>query len=128
MQQLKNAGGLRLVRKGHAADSIVKYDAINKAIVSQEQYYVSSVTNAMEASYSVMDQTIFVDTAYYRRPLLTEKVPPPLTKDAEKLRVLFNTVMIHQLITAKYNLLLQQQLEYARNFLPYLAKQYKLED
>jgi hypothetical protein len=126
MQQLKNAGGLRLVRKGHAADSIVKYDANNKAIVSQEQYYISSVTNAMEASYLVMDQTIFVDTSYYKRPFLTEKTPPPLTNNDEKLRVLFNTVMIHQLITAKYNLLLEQQLEYARTFIPYLHRQYKI--
>ncbi|HEX8331457.1 MAG TPA: hypothetical protein VF622_02475 [Segetibacter sp.] len=43
MQQLKSAGGLRLIRNGPARDSILKYDSYTKDIINQQTFLANEV-------------------------------------------------------------------------------------
>ena len=62
MQQLRNAGGLRLIRNKTAIDSIIAYDALARDITVEEgaitHYYVSldNITNKM-LSYRKMNES-----------------------------------------------------------------------
>jgi hypothetical protein len=39
LSQLKNSGGMRLIRKKQAVDSIISYDDISKKLADQQAYY-----------------------------------------------------------------------------------------
>jgi hypothetical protein len=53
--QLKNSGGMRLIRKKKAAESIMAYDNSGKKLVNQQSYYEMYLTSTSEASAKMMN-------------------------------------------------------------------------
>ena len=53
MQQLKNAGGLRLIRKEQAAKGIINYDALSKDFSQEEQNISDAQKKYMDAIMKV---------------------------------------------------------------------------
>ena len=59
MQQLKNSGGLRLIRKHHVADSIAKYDVTVRFLSMQNELEESLINDYRETASNIFDARIF---------------------------------------------------------------------
>jgi hypothetical protein len=59
MQQLKNSGGLRLIRKHNVADSIAKYDATIRFLLRQGELEETLINDYREAAPNIFDARIF---------------------------------------------------------------------
>lgn len=57
--QLKNAGGLRLIRNQRVVDSIMKYDLLVRNIVTLSQIELGSVDHYRDISVRVFDGSVF---------------------------------------------------------------------
>jgi len=59
MQQLKNAGGLRLIRKLFVADSITSYDAAVRMLLRQQEVEETAVVNYAMIAHKFFDGRVF---------------------------------------------------------------------
>ncbi len=59
MQQLKNSGGLRLIRKHNVADSIAKYDVTIRFLIRQGELEETLINDYREAAPNIFDARIF---------------------------------------------------------------------
>ena len=59
MQQLKNSGGLRLIRKHHVADSIAKYDVTIRFLSRQGELEETLINDYRETAPNIFDARIF---------------------------------------------------------------------
>ena len=96
MQQLKNAGGLRLIRNRTALDSILKYDAYTKDIMNQQTYLADKVfQKVFDLQKQCVDNLkIGKLVAEFRQ---TNKPPSPgyifSTKDYQKLNEYYSSLV-----------------------------------
>jgi hypothetical protein len=127
MLQLKNSGGLRFIKKEHAADSIAKYDNEIKIIYASENMYNSATEAAAAATHETLDYTIFYDTAYFKNGAFTVKPVQLLTNDPQKLKYFFNKVIYEKGATENYTRNLQSRLPFLKSLVQYLQTAYKLE-
>lgn len=127
MLQLKNSGGLRLIRKHHVADSIAKYDNGVKILYSAESIYSNASNLMILATHDVLDYTIFYDSSYYKNDQLTNKFIPLLSDDPKKMKEFFNKVNYGIGATKNYINNLQQRHSYAQHLVEFLKKEYEIE-
>ena len=127
MLQLKNSGGLRLIRKHHVADSIAKYDNGVKVLYSAENIYADASNLAMLATQEVLDYTVFYDTSYYRNGQFTNKFIPLLSDDKTKMKGFFNKINYAVGATQNYINNMHQRLTYAKRLVEFLKKEYGIE-
>jgi hypothetical protein len=59
MQQLKNSGGLRLIRKHNVADSIAKYDVTIRFLLGQGELEERVINDYRETAPNIFDARIF---------------------------------------------------------------------
>src|SRR6188768_3379228 len=74
LDQLKNAGGLRLIRKRHVVDSIQLYDQQIKRMVLRDLFETDEMRYAVRLSYKMIDgimlSNIYADTNYFNNNTL----------------------------------------------------------
>jgi hypothetical protein len=94
LQQLKNAGGLRLLEE-EDADSIIKYDAFLRLVLKTEStsmqekaYQVRGTRNSVFVFSEIMDTT-------FGRAVMPEKLEM-FTKDKDLLNKFFNEVLVYR--------------------------------
>jgi hypothetical protein len=124
MQQLKNAGGLRLIRNKGAVDSILLYDSYNKGIVGQGERYRDNVVKALDATDFIIDWRIFDGTD--PNSLLTLQTIPLLNPTKEQLQYFINRIIKQKGVSIIYQGYLQDQFQRAARILPFLQKEYRL--
>ncbi len=127
MQQLKNSGGLRFIRKKHAADSIAKYLIQLEAIYASEAVYLTATNTAINASHEVLDYSVYYDSTYHNNKGFTEKPLTILVTDPFKLKVFFNKVDFELGATRMYVMNLERRRPFMIDLLNYLKKEYQLE-
>ena len=66
MLQLKNSGGLRLIKRKTVADSISSYDYHVKIIYAAEVFYSNTTDYAIKADREVLDYSNNYDSSYVR--------------------------------------------------------------
>ena len=59
MQQLKNSGGLRLIRKHNVADSIAKYDVAIRFLSRQGELEETLINDYRETAPNIFDARLF---------------------------------------------------------------------
>jgi hypothetical protein len=59
MTQLKNAAGMRLIRKKIAADSILQYDGFSKKLMNQQAWYENMLKEFVELGMSIFNYKYF---------------------------------------------------------------------
>jgi hypothetical protein len=59
MQQLKNSGGMRLIRKHNVADSIAKYDVTTRFLSRQGELEETQIQSYRESAANIFDARIF---------------------------------------------------------------------
>ncbi len=127
LTQLKS-GNLRLIQRGHVADSILKYDLMNSTAETQWQQYHLIFNDYILTLEQTFDITILLDTTYTKDRKLSDKLPPAVTTDKEKLKLYFNKVIALLVSSGDYLKYLKVQSNYARSLIAYLTKEYHLED
>jgi hypothetical protein len=127
MLQLKNSGGLQVIRRDHVADSIGKYDNEVKYIYAAETLYWNTSDQANLATQDVLDYSIFYDTSYFNKGQFTNKFIPLKSDDPQKIKGLFNKVHYEIGGTRNYIDNLQRRLPFAIQLIYFLKKEYEIE-
>ena len=78
MQQLKNSGGLRLIRKRNATDSIIIYDAKVGALEKLEQRELNYVDYCLSSTYKILDGLIYDHMIYDETEIRKPDLNPAL--------------------------------------------------
>jgi hypothetical protein len=126
LQQLKNAGGLRLIRKQAASDSIISYDNMVKEVEEQEEDLHDANHGASILTLQIFDHDS-PNNPWINRTL----VPKPeklnlLTKDPAKLGEFFNAVVGFKITLVVYCGRLEELKNYAERQIIFLKKEYSL--
>ena len=119
MLQLKNSGGLRYIRRDHAADSIANYSVQITYVYSAEQSYVQGTQAAIDAAEEVVE----LDPPGDGGPA----VWPVFTKDPHQWLVFFNKVYAEKGWTENYVRNMEERLPLAERILVFLQKEYDLD-
>jgi hypothetical protein len=126
MLQLKNSGGLRLIRHPHVADSIAEYDLAMRNIYAAETPYTKAGSSAVDAVQELIVSTWFEDTAYVKNNNFTAKELPLLTDDPQKIRIFFNKISYERGWTRNYMNNLVNTLPYTIRLIAFLKKEYDI--
>lgn len=124
MQQLKNSGGLRLIRKQSVSDSIMQYDNMVKLILEQAQDVYNSNQSAIRSALQIFDANAG-DNPMINRSL----VPRPdkitlISNDAYKVNEFFNYVVNFKIASIIYCQMLYDLKKYASRQINFLKKEY----
>ncbi len=128
MLQLKNAGGLRLIKHSHVADSIAEYDLKMRNIYAAETPYIKAGSNAIDAVQELLVTTWLQDTSYIKNDVFTNKELPLLTNDPQRITIFFNKISYERGWTRNYIDNLVETLPYTIRLITFLKKEYHLEN
>ena len=128
LQQLKNSGGLRFIRKGHASDSIANLIVQTEAIYSTEKIYLDATNTAINASHEILDNSVYFDSTYFLNDTFTHKTLPLLTNDSNKQKQFFNKIISELGATTLYIRNMESRKPYLINLIVFLEKEYRLEN
>jgi hypothetical protein len=129
--QLKNSGGMRLIRKKGAVDSIIAYDDMAKKLADQQAYYERYQNESVNSSFELLN------FKYYQANLTANRSKNPeadyssaqmLNQDKTKVIQLGNRIMIYKGVVAFYNFRLMEMNDHAVNLISTLKKEYHLEN
>lgn len=127
LQQLKNSGGLRLIRRNHASDSIASYDVEIQGIYGAGSMYKAAKDAGVLASQELLDYTAYYDSMYFSNGKFTDKLLPLLSTDPIKLKLFFNKVDFEIGATQNYLDNLKQRQPFMTRLIVFLNKLYHLE-
>lgn len=129
MQQLKNAGGLRLIQEQAVADSVTRYDAAVRMLLHQQDIEETAI-----ADYRVIAHRYF-DGRVFNRMMNADNIPspvtgnPPLTPftkaDLNEFNYRLFLVQAQNRVTRRAGRLLLKQ---AENLLAILKEEYHLSE
>jgi hypothetical protein len=119
LSQLKNAGGLRLIRIKSVADSISIYDSKIQYLSLVGKTYDGVSTDVGIAGYAIFDNRFF-------RANFTDNLIQLITADAKKLREYSNRVFTLYIVANYYYSYLSQQKELAKKLIELIRKEYHL--
>lgn len=127
--QLRNAGGYSLIKTDHVADSIALYESHNNEIKLQERFVSDYYIQTWNSFKLVFDGT--ATSKFFQSYEKTNKIPANIyvliSKDEEKMNVLFNNYWTLAIVVQGYNNMLQQHLAYLKGFQMYLKRTYDIE-
>lgn len=122
--QLKNSGGMRLIRNKASADIIIFYDEVEKEVKSQQENVDKLVYDYIAASYELFNFK-------YLNPGTYVGVSPEaklLSHDNIKLTQFGNRLVNYGGTFTQYNLKLEKMKENAVKLISTLRKEYHLSD
>ncbi len=129
IQQLKNAGGMRLIRKKTAVDSIVLYDDMAKKIADQQAYYELYQNESIKKAESLFNFRKFAFTSpglKLTNILGKDTSLQLLTHDKVILTEFGNSIWIYRAVVSFYNIRLQEMKAHAIKLIETLKKEYHL--
>jgi hypothetical protein len=127
--QLRNAGGYSLIKTDRVADSIALYEYKNNNIILQERFYTDSYLQTWTSLKQVFDGTL--SGRFFRSYAATMKIPDNInvliTKDEEKIHLLFNNYWTFAITLNGYNSMLKAHLKYLEEFISFLKREYEFQ-
>lgn len=133
IEQMKSSGSLRLIKKQNIADSILKYEYINKIIKLNESVLEFEYDKTLETAAKLNDLSAYAISTG------TQFVPPHLASlstsilgnlngnDTVLTKEYFNYAAEQALSLKYYVVILLKQLDYAGSLIAFLQKQYNLQ-
>jgi hypothetical protein len=122
LSQLKNAGGMRLIRKKKAVDRITEYDGAGKKIKDQQEFYELLQYELGKYAFELFNFNNFTPGS-----LGLSASPKLLNHDKMKLIVFGNMVSTYREILGYYNYRLQLMDKDAVALISTLRKEYHME-
>jgi hypothetical protein len=123
LSQLKNSGGMRLIRKKGAVDRIIKYDDAGKKIKEQQEFYEMSQFELGKLAFELFNFKNY-NLGKYNEPAADPKL---LNNDKSKLIVFGNKVVFYGAVVIFYNERLKQMDKDAEILINTLRKEYHVE-
>lgn len=127
LQQLKYAGGLRLIRNQAASDSIVGYDNMVKEISEQQTDLYNANQGAVSLALQIFDintpGSFWIDRTLVPRPEKSSL----LNKDPAKLGEFFNKVVGFKVTSVIYSGMLVELKNCAERQILFLKKEYNFD-
>ncbi len=120
MAQLKNAGGLRLIKDTAAVNKIAAYDQYNEMIKKQGDVYYRSTLELLTLMEGIMDFSVAVIADSAKNPVFY------IDRDPAKLRMLYNKSFIQKKIIMNYSSNLAQQKRQGDTTIALLRKNYHI--
>jgi len=130
LDQLKNAGGLRLIRQRNVVDSIQSYDQQIKRMVLRDQYEVEEMRYTVRLSYKFVDgsmlSNIYADTSYFNNRGLRTGTPHSIMINPQYVSEYLNSLATFRFVVMN-NMWLQQNIrKKAEDLLTLIKKEYHL--
>jgi hypothetical protein len=128
MTQLKNAGGMRLLQKKIAADSILQYDDFAKKIINQQAWYEIMLRELVDAGMPLFNfkyQTA-IDLATLKPMVPSYDAAKLVFTGKASLIELGNRALMYRNVVIFYIRLLQEGEQHAVNLIQTLEKEYPL--
>ncbi len=128
MQQLKNSGGMRLIRNTAATDSIIAYDAAVRDILIEEtgvsMYYdqLNDLTNKMLSYRNIASER----KTKTREQIEKEKINFWIKQDAGQFEHLYNLLNNYRNTVAGYNYQLGMLQNRGERLIDFLQKEYDI--
>jgi hypothetical protein len=123
LTQLKNAGGMRLIRKKKAADLIIFYDSKGKDVETQRRSLDEVSMDAVEASYELFNYKFYKSAGY--NDIATNSAL--LNTDTQKIIQFANRITTFGAGTTVYCMQLEQMKEQAIQLIEVLQQEYQLD-
>lgn len=124
--QLRNAGGYSLIKTDKVADSIALYEYKNNNIILQERFYTESYLQTWASLKQVFDGTL--SGKFFKSYSTTLKIPDNInvliTKDKEKIHLMFNNYWTFAITLNGYNHMLEAHRMYLNGFIDFLKRKY----
>ena len=131
LDQLKNAGGLRLIRKRQVVDSIQAYDQQIKRMALRDMYETEEMRYTVRLSYKLVDGTmlsnIYADTTYFNNHQLRTDRSKTITVHPQYVGEYLNSLATFRFVVMN-NLRLQENIKKkGADLLALIKKEYHLE-
>ena len=131
LDQLKNAGGLRLIRKRNVVDSIQVYDQQTKRMALRDQYETEEMRYTVRLAYKLVDgvmvSNIYADTTYFNNHQLRTGIPKSITVNPQFAGEYLNSLGTYRFVVMS-NMRLQENIKRkAGDLLALIKKEYHLE-
>lgn len=127
MDQLENAGGLRLIQRGNAADSITSYYQELKQVLDQGNAWFIYFNQFHEIAFRVIDYSQIDTVVFKREDVLTSgKRYSLLTQDETTLKIFFNKLFAMQFILKAYLYFLDELKASAIRTMSFLKNNYRI--
>jgi hypothetical protein len=128
--QLKNAGGMRLIRNKAAVDSIILYDDMTKKLADQRAFYELYQSNSVNLAARIFNFKKFgigLSNKQTRDSVLNNRYFKLHSNDKNKLTEFANIVFIYEGVVKYYNTLLQETHDHAVHLIRTLKKEYHVQ-
>ena len=111
LDQLKNAGGLRLIRKREVVDSIQAYDQKIRQMLLRDNFEAEEMRYTLRLAYKLIDgvslTNLYADTAYFLNRTIKPGVSKILNLNAQVLGEYLNSLTTFRFVVMN-NMMLQQ--------------------
>ncbi len=128
--QLKNAGGMRLIRNKSAVDSIIIYDGMTKKLSDQQAYYELYQNNSINLAVKLFNFKKFGFGASGQQLMDPTKINAYfklISNDKNKLMEFGNIILVYEGVVDYYNFLLLETKTHAAQLIKTLKKEYQIE-
>lgn len=98
--QLKNSGGMRLIRKKKATESIIAYDNSGKRLINQQSYYETYLNDLTNASAQLMN--FLVLWGHSRKEMQPYNTAKLINPDPLKLKEMGNKAVVFRGVIQQY--------------------------
>ena len=126
LQQLKHAGGLRLIRNHGASNSIIAYDNMVREVEEQKEDVHDANKNAAGLALQIFDYNSTNNPRINRNLVERPEKLELFTTDPTKLGEFFNTVLGFKITSIIYSGLLEELTTHAERQIIFLKKEYSL--
>jgi hypothetical protein len=126
--QLKNAGGMRLIRKKAAADSIIGYDDSDKKLANQQTYYERYLNESAELGIHLFNLKYYKLSDKSSRKKIDLQNAKLLITDQATLIQAANLMQVYAGVAGFYVTRLKEAETHAVNLIHTLQKEYGLKD
>ena len=118
--QLKNSGGMRLIKKKAAVDSIILYDDAAKKLADQQAYYERYQNETVGLGLQMFNFQFFRFGAISSKMKVTDAIL--LSQDKTKLIQFANSIAIYAAVVSFYNVRLREMDSHAISLMQTLKK------
>ena len=125
LDQLKNAGGLRLIRKRNVVDSIQLYDQQIKRMALRDAYETDEMRYAVRLSYKMIDgimlSNMYADTSYFNNNTLRTGASGAIAYNSKDAGEYLNSLVTYRFVVVS-NMQVQESLKKIAEHLLLLIK------
>ncbi len=128
MQQLRNSGGFRYIKKQMAAQGIAGYEIYTHNVYAAAGVYTNTITACAQAAQELIDYSVYYDSTYFTNGAFTDKTLPLITGDPVKRKIFFNKVDAEISFTQNYLVNMKDIQPVAARLIAYLKQAYDLKN